>query len=133
MKRLAFSFILCLVTLTLFALALVPIVSMNVQFARIIKNDLSAWNIEVNILPIIPLFIFCVVLTFVYFVLRKKRKVSFWLYPLDMPAEDEREKAISSEACRKAFGTIWFAAPLCAGLMCFYPLFVDARFRYTRF
>lgn len=124
MKRLSVSLTLCVLLLVLYVSALVPLVSANVQFARIIRKNLTAWNIEVNILPVVPFLLLTLILTIAYYTLRKKREVSFWLYPLDMPEEDEREKAISSEACRKAFRSVWFAAPLCAGLMCFYPLFV---------
>lgn len=125
MKHLSVSFVLCVLLLGLYAFALVPIVSANVQFARVISKNLANWDIEINLMPSIPLLLLAIILTIAYFILRKRRKVSFWLYPLDMPAEDEREKAISSEACRKAFRSVWFAAPICAGLLCFYPLFAD--------
>ncbi|RYL92667.1 hypothetical protein ABNN70_01850 [Sporolactobacillus sp. Y61] len=125
MKRLTVSYILCLTGIVLFALALVPLVSANEQFARIIESAASEWTISINMLFWIPLLIYSVVVTCLLFKNKKKERLSFWLYPLILPSADERETAINAAACRRAFAVLWLIAPVCAGLMCFYPLFDD--------
>lgn len=126
MKRLIASYILCLAGITFFGLALVPIVSANGQFVRIIEDGSVNWTISLNVLLWMPLLIYSAIITIVLFRRKRKEGLSFWLYPLILPAADEREKAISAAACRKAFTAIWIVAPVCAGLMCFYPLFTES-------
>ncbi|WP_100486148.1 DUF2178 domain-containing protein [Sporolactobacillus pectinivorans] len=98
---------------------------MNETFACIIHSNVAEWEMSINLLPALPALIYGLVLTFVMIKRRKKEKLSFWLYPLLLPSADEREKTISADACRKAFTAIWIMAPVCTGLMCFYPLFAE--------
>jgi hypothetical protein len=126
MKRLLTSYVFCLVGIIVFGIALVPMVSANDQFAHVIRSNVAEWKITIDFLPWVPAFMYSIIMLMVMIKIRKKEKVSAWLFPLTIPSTDEREKFLSADACRKAFSVIWVIAPVCAGLMCFYPLFADA-------
>ncbi|GGL52338.1 hypothetical protein [Sporolactobacillus putidus] len=123
MKNLRISFVLCLLSLIFLGLATMPLISLAVQFAEVIKSNADTWNITVSMMPILPFLILSIAALIVYFSKGKRQRRSFWLWPMVTPADDERERAISAEACRKAFGAVWFAAPLCAILITYYPFF----------
>ncbi|MDD9150108.1 MULTISPECIES: hypothetical protein [unclassified Sporolactobacillus] len=126
MRKLRISFVLCFVFLIFIGLAATPLISFTGQAAEAIRTDRETLTLTVNLLPILPLLILGLIELIIYPLKRKKRKGSFWLNPLITPSEDEREKAISAEACRKAFAATWVAAPFCAVIIAVYPFFAGA-------
>ncbi|MCU5292012.1 DUF2178 domain-containing protein, partial [Bacillus cereus] len=73
--------------------------------------------------PFILLFIGAIIVTIFYRIQKKKYKnLSFWMYPLLFPLEDEREKAITDKACRTTFVSLWFVLPCAVGFLTFSPI-----------
>ncbi len=124
MKRLIASYVFSLLGIAVLGLALVPFVSANTQFARILQRGDAQWTITVSFLPILPAVIYSLLITLLFIKRRQDGSTATYrLFPLIFPAADEREREIHTLACRKAFAVFWMLVPIAAGFMCFYPLF----------
>ncbi|MBO0992083.1 hypothetical protein [Bacillus sp. SD088] len=131
MKQSILFMILSLLTLFLTGWVLTALYDAYAQFAVIIKEDQALpWEVTISAWPFFFLIIYAVILLFFY---RHKKKqnenLSFWLFPMQFSEKDERERAISGEACRKAYIATWVSAPIAAATLVFYPLF-EEQFRY---
>lgn len=131
MKRPIISLLLSIASLFLIGWATASMYDWNIQFSKITKNPEPPWEISINLSPLIFLLLFGVLSSVVYSKLKnnKKNPGSFWLFPFMFSEDDEREKIISGEACRKAFISIWFTAPIIAVSLSFYPL-IQTAFPY---
>ncbi|MET1248697.1 hypothetical protein ABWW58_07915 [Sporolactobacillus sp. STCC-11] len=125
MKRFWFSLIMSLCTISSFALAMVPLIQLTNGLADLIYSDTDNFSIEIKLIWFLPILILGIIEGMDHLWNKRKNKSSFWIYPLVAPSDDERERAITANASHAAFLTIWAAAPVCAGAMCFYPLFVE--------
>ncbi|AGK54793.1 hypothetical protein [Bacillus sp. 1NLA3E] len=131
MKRAVSTLILSLASLFFIGWATTSLYNANIQFAKIMKYPEPPWEISMNAIPLFSLLTFGLILTVVYLVIKQKKKkpISFWLFPLQFSEDDEREKMISGEACRKAFISTWYSAPIIAILLSIYPL-IQTAFPY---
>ncbi|MBP3038735.1 hypothetical protein J9303_04350 [Bacillaceae bacterium Marseille-Q3522] len=126
MVKLIRSLILTVVMFILAALAFSPFVNGFFELAEASRKE-PFEGFEITI-PLNYLFLYIllgIILTILFLFKRKKWKLSFWLYPLEVPEDDEREKAISAKACQKAFFSIFYIVPACMGLVVFYPVFTE--------
>ncbi|MDM5153466.1 DUF2178 domain-containing protein [Bacillus sp. DX1.1] len=93
------------------------------EFANIIRTEKVSFEVSINAIPFLLLFIVAVVSTFFYRVQKKKYKsLSLWMYPLLFPQEDEREKVITAKACRTTFISLWYVLPCAIGFLTFSPV-----------
>lgn len=131
MKRAVSTLILSILSLFFVGWATTALYDTNIQFAKITKNPEPPWEISVNTIPLFSLLLFSIILTGLYVVMKRKRKnpISYWLFPFQFSEDDEREKMISGDACRKAFISTWYAAPVIAILLSIYPL-IQTTFPY---
>ncbi|MED2978761.1 hypothetical protein P4284_18910 [Bacillus swezeyi] len=91
------------------------------QIARSLKTSNSELHFVFNLIPIL---LFVSVLA-VYSFLEKKgsRKRSLILIPDEFKEQDEREQMMTAKACRTSYIVLYFAMPVAALLMIFYPFF----------
>ncbi|MCQ2010826.1 MAG: hypothetical protein ABF629_13520 [Sporolactobacillus sp.] len=125
MKRLWFSLMMSICTIIAFGLAMIPLIQLTNGLADLIRNDASGFSVEIKVVWFLPVVLLAIIEAIDCLWNKRKNKSSFWIYPLVNPSDDERERAITAKASHDAFFTIWAVAPICAGLMCFYPLFTD--------
>lgn len=126
MKKPFTSMILSILSILIVGWCLTSLYNAQVQFSNVLKNPEPPWEISFSILPFVSLIIFGIILLIIYVRQKKhKDKHSSWLFPFEFSEQDERERHISGEACRKAFISTWITAPLAATLLVFYPLFQD--------
>lgn len=125
MKRLVFSFVMSVAMILAFGLAMIPLIQFAEGFEELVHSH-GNFFIEMNFLPMAPLLILSVIERIDFYIGKKKKKrPSFWMYPLVTPSDDERERTITAKASYDAFRTIWIVSPFCAGLMIFYPVVRD--------
>lgn len=126
MRKPFITMILSLVTIGLAGWCLISLYNTLTQFSNVLTNPEPPWEITFYIIPFVLLILFGGVLSIIYTRQKKyKQKSSLLLFPFEFSEEDEREKQISGEACRKAFISTWVTAPLAATLLVFYPLIQD--------
>ncbi|MFT0802590.1 hypothetical protein VSK91_13600 [Bacillus swezeyi] len=91
------------------------------QIARSLKTSNSELHFVFNLIPIL---LFVSVLA-VYSFLEKKgsRKQSLILIPDEFKEQDEREQMMTAKACRTSYIVLYFAMPVAALFMIFYPFF----------
>ncbi|MED4530693.1 hypothetical protein ABET51_01500 [Metabacillus fastidiosus] len=96
-----------------------------IQLAEVIKNPEPPWEITIPIFPFFFFLLICIPIA-IYLIKRNKKKHGGLWKALMLPSEfeesDERERYITSKACRSSYITMMFIGPLAAGLMTFYPL-----------
>jgi hypothetical protein len=116
------SYLLNVVSLLCAGWFLYDFLNLNVQFSKIMKHPEPPWETTMSISSFASLIVLLIVSFFYYRVRKKTKNVSLLLFPFEFAEEDEREKMITAEACKKAFVFLLFSFPLGATLMTFYPL-----------
>ncbi|MFA9560170.1 hypothetical protein ACERII_22905 [Evansella sp. AB-rgal1] len=128
MKIIYRNLALMVVSIALFGWAISSMYHAQLQFAEITKNPEAPWSIEVNFTPIVVVLVILGVIALVS-LQHNKKKWRSWKKAVFLPPEleesDEREKQITSEACRAAYISLWYAAPIVTSLLLFYPFVID--------
>ncbi|GAY77174.1 hypothetical protein [Sporolactobacillus inulinus] len=124
MKRLWFSFAMSLSTLCAFGMAMIPLVELTRGLALLINENRSAYSVTLHLAWFVPILLLGIVEAIDHLWNRRKKRLPFWIYPLITPAKDERERSITASASHASFIALWVGAPICAGLLCFYPLVI---------
>ncbi|TXC92381.1 hypothetical protein FS935_04830 [Metabacillus litoralis] len=112
-------------TVILFGWALITLFNTNEQFASVMQNPEPPWEISINMIPILTFFVICIPIAIYLLVISKKKHKSLWkalMLPPELEEADEREQLITANACRSSYIAMWYAVPIAAGLMSFYPL-----------
>ncbi|PFN14951.1 DUF2178 domain-containing protein [Bacillus cereus] len=123
MNRIGFSYIINVLYTVLACWTFVELYNVTTELANIIKNERVSFEIWFNVIPIVLLFIGSITITIVYRIQKKKYKnLSYWMYPLLFPLEDEREKAITEKACRTTFVSLWYVLPCAVGFLTLSPI-----------
>ncbi|EJS64707.1 DUF2178 domain-containing protein [Bacillus cereus] len=123
MNRIGFSYIINVLYTALACWTFVEFYNVITELADIIKNEKFPFEVWFNGVPFILLFIGAIIVTIFYRIQKRKYKnLSFWMYPLLFPLEDEREKAITDKACRTTFVSLWFVLPCAVGFLTFSPI-----------
>ncbi len=132
MKKIFLSAMLNIVIIILFGWALAALYGAQMQFADIMKEPEPPWEISVNMLPVLLFFVISIPVS-AYFIVKGKRKhKSMWkafMLPSEFEESDERERLLTAKACRSAYISMWYAAPIAAGLLIVYP-FIQDNFPY---
>ncbi|KEK23790.1 hypothetical protein [Bacillus gaemokensis] len=123
MNRVVLSYVMSVVYTCLAAWAFIELFYAYMEFATILRTKRETFEVFINLKPIFYLAILGVVFFIMYKVQKKKyEKLSFWMFPLLFPGEDEREKMITQKACRTTFISLWFVLPFAAGLLILSPV-----------
>ncbi|WP_369899571.1 DUF2178 domain-containing protein [Bacillus manliponensis] len=123
MNRVVLSYAVSVMYTCLVAWAFIELFYGYMDFANILRTKQETFEVSINIAPIFYLMILGIVFFSIYKVQKKKhKKLSFWMFPLLFPQEDEREKMITEKACRTAFISLWFVLPIAAGLLILSPI-----------
>ncbi|WP_410984600.1 DUF2178 domain-containing protein [Bacillus cereus] len=123
MNRIMLSYVVNLFFIGLASWAFIEFYYFEVEFANIIQSEKVPFEVSMNITPFLLLLIMAVVSTIFYKVQKKKyKKLSFWMFPLLFPQDDEREEVITAKACRTTFMALWFVIPTGAALLVMHPI-----------
>ncbi|AFU17705.1 Permeases of the major facilitator superfamily (plasmid) [Bacillus thuringiensis MC28] len=94
------------------------------ELANIIEAKKVSFEVSLNITPVLFLLVIGIVMTVFYKMQKKKYKaLSYLMYPLLFPLEDEREKLITERACRTAFVSLWYVLIFAVGFLVLSPIF----------
>ncbi|MBA4536902.1 hypothetical protein H1Z61_07040 [Bacillus aquiflavi] len=118
--------------LVLFGWAMVAFYDAQIQFAEVIKNQPSKWEIELHLTPLLAALLIGGALSAIMFVSNRKKRSSLkqaFLLPPELEEMDEREKQITAKACRASYISMGYLYPIVTGLMLFYP-FVNEMIPY---
>ncbi|MGR6336820.1 MFS transporter [Priestia megaterium] len=116
------SYLLNVVSLLCVGWFLYDFLSLNIQFSEVMTDPKPPWEITMSIGSFASLIVLLIVSFFYYRARKKTKNVSPLLFPFEFAEEDEREKMITAEACKKAFVFLLFSIPIGAILIAFYPL-----------
>lgn len=123
MNRIAFSYAVNVLYAGLACWTFIELYYAVIELANIIQNKRVSFEVSINIIPFLLLLIVAVISTVFYKIQKKKYKsLSFWMYPLLFPQEDEREKGITEKACRTTFVSLWYVLPCAIGFLTFSPV-----------
>ncbi|CAI8984561.1 MULTISPECIES: hypothetical protein [Bacillus] len=123
MNRIISSYVVNVLFIGLASWAFIELYYFEVEFANIIQTEKVPFEISMSITPFLLLLIVAVVSTIFYKVQKKKyKKLSFWMFPLLFPQDDEREEIITAKACRTTFMALWYVMPTAAALLVIYPI-----------
>ncbi|MCM3193857.1 MFS transporter [Priestia megaterium] len=116
------SYLLNVVSLLCVGWVLYDVLNLNAQLSEIMKHPEPPWEATMSISSFASFIVLLIVIFFYYRVRKKTKNVSLLLFPLEFAEDDEREKMMTAEACKKAFVFLLFSFPIGGGLMTFYPL-----------
>ncbi|MCI0765925.1 DUF2178 domain-containing protein [Bacillus sp. TL12] len=124
MNRLMVSYAINVLIMALACWAFIELYYGVIAIANTIEAKKVPFEVSVNITPGVLLLVVAIVTTVFYKVQKKKYKaLSYWMYPLLFPQEDEREKLITERACRATFVSLWYVLIPAMGLLTFSPIF----------
>ncbi|MBC6973766.1 DUF2178 domain-containing protein [Bacillus sp. Xin] len=123
MNRIMLSYAVNVLFIGLASWAFVEFYYAVIELENIIQSEKVPFEVTINIIPFLLLLIMAVVSTIFYKVQKKKyKKLSFWMFPLLFPQDDEREEVITAKACRTTFMALWFVVPTGAALLVMHPI-----------
>ncbi|MGE6346199.1 DUF2178 domain-containing protein [Bacillus mycoides] len=123
MNRLVFSYILNVLLMVLAGWVFIELYYVTIEVANFIKTEKVPFEVSMSLIPFGLLLIFSIISTILYKIQKKKYKgLSYWMYPLLFPQEDEREKAITEKACRTTFVSLWYVLPCAVGFLTLSPI-----------
>ncbi|MEH7459891.1 DUF2178 domain-containing protein [Bacillus pseudomycoides] len=123
MNRIAFSYVVNVLYVGLACWMFIELYYAVMELANIIQNKRVPFEVSINIIPFLLMVTVAVVSTVFYKIQKKKYKsLSFWMYPLLFPQEDEREKGITEKACRTTFISLLYVLPCAIGFLTFSPV-----------
>ncbi|MCI0767138.1 DUF2178 domain-containing protein [Bacillus sp. TL12] len=123
MNRIMLSYVVNVLFIGLASWAFVKFYYAVIELENIIQSEKVPFEVTINIIPFLLLLIMAVVSTIFYKVQKKKyKKLSFWMFPLLFPQDDEREEVITAKACRTTFMALWFVIPTGATLLVMHPI-----------
>ncbi|PEM42796.1 DUF2178 domain-containing protein [Bacillus wiedmannii] len=124
MNRLMVSYVINVLIMALACWTFIEMYYGVIDFSNIIEAEKVPFEVSVNITPFILLLVIGIVTTVFYKVQKKKyTALSYWMYPLLFPQEDEREKLITERACRTTFVSLWYVLIFAIGFLTFSPIF----------
>ncbi|WP_141540283.1 DUF2178 domain-containing protein [Bacillus cereus] len=123
MNRIILSYMVNVLFIGLASWAFIELYYVEVEFANIIQTEKVPFEVSMSITPFLLLLIVAVASIIFYKVQKKKyKKLSFWMFPLLFPQDDEREEVITAKACRTTFMALWFVIPTGAALLVMHPV-----------
>ncbi|PGU77913.1 DUF2178 domain-containing protein [Bacillus cereus] len=124
MNRLMISYVINVLIMALACWVFIELYYGIIELANIIEAKKVAFEVSLNITPVLFLLVIGIVITIFYKIQRKKyNALSYLMYPLLFPLEDEREKLITERACRTAFVSVWYVLIIAIGFLVLSPIF----------
>ncbi|PEM49632.1 DUF2178 domain-containing protein [Bacillus wiedmannii] len=124
MNRLIISYVINVLIMTLTCWVFIELYYGIIEFANIIEAKKVSFEVSLNITPVLFLLVIGTVMTVFYKMQKKKyNSLSYLMYPLLFPLEDEREKLITERACRTAFVSLWYMLIFAVGFLVLSPVF----------
>ncbi|PGA93043.1 DUF2178 domain-containing protein [Bacillus wiedmannii] len=124
MNRLIISYVINVLIMTLTCWVFIELYYGIIEFANIIEAKKVSFEVSLNITPVLFLLVIGTVMTVFYKMQKKKyNALSYLMYPLLFPLEDEREKLITERACRTAFVSLWYMLIFAVGFLVLSPVF----------
>ncbi|MDT3498343.1 DUF2178 domain-containing protein [Bacillus toyonensis] len=124
MNRLMISYVINVLIMALACWAFIELYYGIIELANIIEAKKVPFEVSLNITPVLFLVVIGIVMTVFYKIQKKKYKnLSYLMYPLLFPLEDEREKLITERACRTAFVSLWYVLIFAVGFLVLSPIF----------
>lgn len=124
MNRLIISYVINVLIMALTGWVFIELYYGIIEFANIIEAKKVSFEVSLNITPVLFLLVIGIVMTVIYKMQKKKyNALSYLMYPLLFPLEDEREKLITERACRTAFVSLWYMLIFAVGFLVLSPVF----------
>ncbi|RFB54156.1 DUF2178 domain-containing protein [Bacillus thuringiensis] len=124
MNRLMISYVINVLIMALACWVFIELYYSIIELANIIEAKKVAFEVSLNITPVLFLLVIGIVITIFYKIQRKKyNALSYLMYPLLFPLEDEREKLITERACRTVFVSVWYVLIIAIGFLVLSPIF----------
>ncbi|WP_026675720.1 hypothetical protein [Alkalihalobacterium bogoriense] len=135
MKKLLGSFWVSFFTIILFGWAMISFYSANIEFARIVNEDVEPpWEVTISATPLFFILLIGAVLIPLSYYYNRKRKKKPWIHTLFMPTElvedDEREQMITGKACRNSYISMWISFPTALTIFIFAYPFIKETMPY---
>lgn len=124
MNRLIISYVINVLIMALTCWVFIELYYGIIEFANIIEAKKVSFEVSLNITPVLFLLVIGTVMTVFYKMQKKKyNALSYLMYPLLFPLEDEREKLITERACRTTFVSLWYMLIFAVGFLVLSPVF----------
>lgn len=111
----------CVINVLIMALACWVFIELYygiIELANIINAKKVAFEVSLNITPVLFLLVIGIIITIFYKIQKKKyNALSYLMYPLLFPLDDKREKLITERACRTAFVSLWYVLIIVVGFL----------------
>ncbi|MDR4928468.1 hypothetical protein [Peribacillus simplex] len=118
------------ILLILFGWGMIAFYYASIDISEFFKDSKQTTMFELNLTPILA---FVCIGVIVSFITNSKKKKKYWAKALLLPDEfkesDEREKQITSQACRASYISMMHAFPIITSLLLFYP-FISETYPY---
>ncbi|SNT54612.1 hypothetical protein SAMN05444672_14618 [Bacillus sp. OK838] len=118
------------ILLILFGWGMIEFYYASIDLSEFSKDSKQTTMFELNLNPILA---FVCIGVIVLFITNSKKKKKYWAKALLLPDEfkesDEREKQITSQACRASYISMIHAFPIITSLLLFYP-FISETYPY---
>ncbi|ADU29143.1 hypothetical protein [Evansella cellulosilytica] len=116
------NFFILVVIFVLFGWGMVSFYNASIDISQFLSDDSRSYVFELNVTPIILLIIVGGIVTYIsYSKKQKKGWAKSLLLPEEFEESDEREKQITSRACRAAYISMYYAFPIIISLLLIYP------------
>ncbi|TKI83442.1 DUF2178 domain-containing protein [Bacillus mycoides] len=124
MNRLMISYVINVLIMALACWVFIELYYGIIELANIIEAKKVTFEVSLNITPFLFLLVIGIVITVFHKIQKKKyNALSYLMYPLLFPLEDEREKLITERACRTAFVSLWYVLTFAVGFLVLSPIF----------
>lgn len=113
--------------LLLFGWGMVEFYNASVDLSGYFADSKETTMFEMNVTPIL---IFICIGAILLFIQKGKKKNKYWAKALLLPKEfkesDERERQITSQACRASYISLMYSFPIITALMLLYPFVAES-------
>ena len=122
MNKLAVSYIVNVMRFVIACWAFIELYYAWIELANIIETEKFPFEVTINMIPLGLLIIVAIITSIFINFKRRNIKLSYWMYPLLFPQEDEREKEITQKACRTTFISFWYGVVIAIGFLTLSPV-----------
>lgn len=118
--------LIAVIVIILFGWAMIAFYYASIDISEYFKDTSRSFMFELNLTPLLAFVCIGGILSFINFSKKKKKP---WAKALLLPDEfeesDEREKQITSHACRASYISMMYSTPIITSLLLFYPFIYE--------